>query len=345
MKRIYNYRTNKLYEFEGGVDRKHQNNKRIRVINESDNEVMYKLCVREEALVDDVECDDDIEFEDRFETISDAITETKSMMDTVIEEEGVEDYEEIETDDEACVVYETEEKRYIFVVCPEDEEPDFEVYEVDDEDFEDESEDEFDIELDDEDFEDELDECDVRKHESVAKRFSRLRSIFESEDDSDSMNDETEEESDDEEETEKTDGEQETEKTEDDKKSNDESDEEEEMRAVAITVKTDDVDKCKEELIDAGILEDDIEVLDDKDGETQIRIDVNSIMELKDYLSGKGIDLEEEIGGEIVSDESEDSDDEESDEDETKDADAEKSDDEESDFDFGDLGDIFGDEE
>jgi hypothetical protein len=63
-------------------------------------------------------------------------------------------------------------------------------------------------------------------------------------------------------------------------------------------------------------------------------------MELKDYLAKKGIDLEEEIGGEIVGDdeESEDSEDKENDEEN-----AEGEGDE--DFDFDNLGDIFGAED
>ena len=71
-----------------------------------------------------------------------------------------------------------------------------------------------------------------------------------------------------------------------------------------------------------------------------IRIDVNSVMELKDYLAKKGIDLEDEIGGEIVGDdeESEDSEDKENDEEN-----AEGEGDE--DFDFDNLGDIFGAED
>ena len=58
---------------------------------------------------------------------------------------------------------------------------------------------------------------------------------------------------------------------------------------------------------------------------------------LKDYLSKKGIDLEEEIGGEIVSDEDSDDNDEENDEN--------KEDDNEEEFDFDNLGDIFGAED
>ena len=49
---------------------------------------------------------------------------------------------------------------------------------------------------------------------------------------------------------------------------NDEEDQDEDMKAVIISVKKGDEDKCKDELIDAGISEDDIEILDaDEDAE------------------------------------------------------------------------------
>jgi DNA gyrase/topoisomerase IV subunit B len=77
-----------------------------------------------------------------------------------------------------------------------------------------------------------------------------------------------------------------------------------------------------------------------KDGETEIRIDVNSISELKDYLSKKGIDLEEEIGGEIVSDDDEEGSEESGDEESDPDAEEEV-----PEYDLDDLGDIFGAED
>lgn len=164
-------------------------------------------------------------------------------------------------------------------------------------------------------------------HESVSARFARLRKMFESDDDSD-------EDSDD--------------KSDDDNASDDKSDEDEnedeEMQAVIITVKKGDEDKCKDELIDAGVAEEDIEILDaDEDAENvDIRIDVNSVIELKDYLSKKGIDLEEEIGGEIVSDDDETDDENE---DGSEEEDENKEGDDEEDFDFDNLGDIFGADE
>jgi hypothetical protein len=195
-----------------------------------------------------------------------------------------------------------------------------------------------------------LDKAQIRsyesKNESVAERFAKLRKMFESEDDADDNNDEGSEDDPDAKEA----GEKEDtsdEKSDDEKSDDDKSDdeEEEEMKAVIITVKKGDEDKCKDELIDAGIAEDDIEILDaDDDAENiDIRIDVNSVMELKDYLDKKGIDLEKEIGGEIVSDD-EDSDSDDSDENKEDDDENKEGGDEEE-FDFDNLGDIFGAED
>ena len=117
------------------------------------------------------------------------------------------------------------------------------------------------------------------------------------------------------------------------------------MTAVLLTVNKDDADKCKDEMIDAGIAEDDIEILDAEDDEdtVKIKVDVNSVHELKDYLSGKGIDLEEKIGGEIIDDE-EGEGTEKKDDDSAEDG-GEKKDDEDDPFGDMDFGDIFGDDE
>ena len=176
-------------------------------------------------------------------------------------------------------------------------------------------------------------------NESVAERFARLRKMFESDcvtededEDKDNGKEGSEEDS-----KAKEAGEKEDDSEND---TNDEEDQDEDMKAVIISVKKGDEDKCKDELIDAGISEDDIEILDaDEDADnSDIRIDVNAVMELKDYLSKKGIDLEEEIGGEIVSDEDSDDNDEEND-------DENKEDDNEEEFDFDNQGDIFGAED
>ena len=351
MKRIYNYRTNELYEFE--------NIQEANILDESENDtVTYKLCVREEALSDDVDVDDDVEFEDVYETLEDALDAVNDAMTSAAETED-EDFEELDCDDcDDCRVFESPSKRFIFVACPVDEEPNFDIEVVDGE-VEREIDD---IPLDDEDFEDDLDsdiedefeDDDMSANESVANRFARLRELFESESDEISDKDVTEgEDEESEDDDNASDESQDDEKSEDDnsdnaedtedEKSEEDEEEDEEMRAVALTVKTEDVDKCKEELIDAGIAEDDIEVLDDNDGETQIRVDVNSIMELKDYLEKKGIDLEEEIGGEIVSDEDDDTSDSD---DVEQDADVDDDSDEEvPEFNLDDLGDIFGADE
>jgi hypothetical protein len=188
------------------------------------------------------------------------------------------------------------------------------------------------------------------KNESVAERFAKLRKMFESEDDADENSDDNNDEGSEDDPGAKEAGEKEdnSDKKSDDEKSDDEKsddEEEEDMKAVIITVKKGDEDKCKDELIDAGIAEDDIEILDaDDDAENiDIRIDVNSVMELKDYLDKKGIDLEKEIGGEIVSDD-EDSDSDDSDENKEDDDENKEGGDEEE-FDFDNLGDIFGAED
>lgn len=199
------------------------------------------------------------------------------------------------------------------------------------------------VECDEDEFEDDLNEDEEEEEvvesfgkrrrnrrstkESVALKFSKMRRMVES--------DEEETAETDDEETKDAEGEEST-----DKKGDGESgdDDDEEMKAVVLTVAADDAEDCKKELIDAGVDEDDIEILDGDDDETsKVRVDVNSVMELKDYLADKGIDLEEKIGGEIVSDD-EDGDDESGD-------DKEQSDDKEGgddDFDWDNMGDVFG---
>ena len=171
--------------------------------------------------------------------------------------------------------------------------------------------------------------------ESVSARFAKLRKMFESDDDDNDDNDD--DNADDNDDNGKDKGDDNSD--DDGDNSDDTDDDDEEMKAVILTVKKGDAEKCKEELIDANISEDDIEIIEgDDDAENdEVRVDVNSVMELKDYLSKKGIDLEEEIGGEIVSDE-------EGEENGDKD-DNPENDEEDEDFDFSDLGDIFGAED
>ena len=199
------------------------------------------------------------------------------------------------------------------------------------------------------DFDEEMDKI---VGESVSSKFAKYRKLYE--DASDVLNEKGEEEDDDfsdifgdDEEADKGDKDTEGKEDKEDKEDKDaDSDDTEDvpMTAVLLTVNKEDADKCKDEMIDAGIAEDDIEILDAEEGEdtVKIKIDVNSVHELKDYLSGKGIDLEEKIGGEIIDDEEgeeKDKDDESKDDKEKKDGDEEDS------FDDIDFGDIFGDDE
>lgn len=189
---------------------------------------------------------------------------------------------------------------------------------------------------------DDIADDDNEISESVASRFGKYRRMFE---EAEALNEKGDEEDDfsdifgeDDEQTEDSNADGEEQEVEGDGDSDEESSEDVPMTAVVLTVGKDDADKCKEELIDAGVAEDDVEILDSEDDEetVKIKVDVNSVHELKDYLSGKGIDLEEKIGGEIIDDEEGgESDDKE----EKKDGEGE------DDFDDMDLGDIFGDDE
>lgn len=167
-----------------------------------------------------------------------------------------------------------------------------------------------------------------KMNESVTSKFSRR--IFESEDEDDDKSEEDDKSEDDD---------SKLEDPKDDDKSEDDSEEEiKDMVAIQLTVK--DTDKVKSELISAGIPEEGIEIIKDavvdedpdKAENGEIKVDADYAIELKDYLKGKGIDLEEKIGGEIVTD---DSDDEESDKEDDKKDDS----DEQSDLD------IFGEED
>ena len=193
-------------------------------------------------------------------------------------------------------------------------------------------------------------EMDKIVGESVSSKFAKYRKLYE--DASDVLNEKGEEEDDDfsdifgddKEDDEASDKGDEDSEGKEDKDADSDDTEDVPMTAVLLTVNKEDADKCKDEMIDAGIAEDDIEILDAEDDEdtVKIKIDVNSVHELKDYLSGKGIDLEEKIGGEIIDDEEgekKDKDDKSKDDKEKKDGDEEDS------FDDIDFGDIFGDDE
>lgn len=299
MKR-YNYKTKKIYE----------------------SVSVFSLSLDEFDAND--ELIDSKEFEGTYSTLEDAIADAYYIMSNVEKNDNI-DKDDVAHDENGNTVTFTVDGVGTWVFTVESSQNEY-GYSVSDSD-EDEYYDDYSSEVNDSDSED-------NANESVAERFARLRKMFESDDDSDDeSDDDSDDDSDDETEND-------NEGSDDTSDENSEEDEDEEMKAVIITVKKGDEDKCKDELIDAGISEDDIEILeaDEDDDNIDIRIDVNAVMELKDYLSKKGIDLEEEIGGEIVSDEdSEDSDEENDDEN--------KEDDNEEEFDFDNLGDIFGAED
>lgn len=192
---------------------------------------------------------------------------------------------------------------------------------------------------------------------SVASRFAKYRKLYEEEEAVSEDDDETSDETSDDETSDDKKSDDET--SDKDKDSNDEDAEEDELTAVVIEVKKGDEDKAKDELIEAGVDEDDIEILenddessdeeeaseddtnedeeetsddDDKEETVKIKISVDSFDALKEYLEGKGFDLEAELGGEIVT----------GDEDDDKDSD-DDSDDELAD-EFAGFDDLFADE-
>lgn len=78
-----------------------------------------------------------------------------------------------------------------------------------------------------------------------------------------------------------------------------------EMKAIVLTVLKKNIETVKSAMIEAGVSEDDINIdeMDDDtsdDDKVDIRVDVNSIDSLKTYLESVGINLEEELDGEIV---------------------------------------------
>lgn len=187
----------------------------------------------------------------------------------------------------------------------------------------------------------------VDTFESVSDKFARYRKLYEGDESEDDSADEAGES----EEGGENSGE--GEESGEDSGEDEEETEDVPMTAIVLTVKKDDVDKCKEELVDAGIPEDAITDVDTEDDEEngKLKVDADYALELKDYLKGKGIDLEEKIGGEIVDDSAEDSEGEGEGSDEDKDKE-DKGDDKSSeeggegdeiDFD-SEFGDLFGDE-
>ncbi|MBQ4232642.1 MAG: hypothetical protein II699_05125, partial [Lachnospiraceae bacterium] len=171
--------------------------------------------------------------------------------------------------------------------------------------------------------------------DSVASRFAKYRKLYEDASEEKPVNEEDtvseedkqddEDKKDDKSEDNKDEDKQDDEDKKDDDKDEDE-DEQDELTAVILEVKKGDEDKAKDELIEAGVDEDDIEILTDEEDEedeekeenkededetVKIKVAVDSFDALKEYLEGKGFDLEEELGGEIVSDDDEKEDDKE----------------------------------
>lgn len=170
-----------------------------------------------------------------------------------------------------------------------------------------------------------------KMNESVRSRFGRYRRVFESDSDDDKDDDSFEDMFKDLRDDNDTDNTDDTD--DDDKKGSDDADEDVPMTAVLVKVAKEDVDKAKRQMIEAGVEEDDIDVVDndDDDEDVEIKVDANSIMALKDWLDTKGIDLEDKLGGEIVPPESDDDD--------------KSADEKEPDFDDMDFDDIFGKDE
>ena len=155
----------------------------------------------------------------------------------------------------------------------------------------------------------EKDVKETKTNESVSSRMARLRRLFESEeavveDETTELSEKDNEEPAEDENTETAETE-ETEETEE-TKTDDEEYENVEMKAVVLTVLCKNIDEVKDSMIKAGVAEDDITLPDteecEADDKVDVKVDVNSIDALKAYLTGVGIDIEEELGGEIVSD-------------------------------------------
>lgn len=296
--KLYSYTTGKLYESEGS----------------------FTITISEKPLAADVATDEDVIIDEKYVSREEAIDNAYQVMMEIAANEGVDedDVECVETQDElVCTV--PGYKKWIIKLNG--------TLDV--------STNSNDI-INQDDIEEQDDESYVEDvpYESVATRFSKYRKMFESDvvikDDGKYTHINEKDETDDEDDN-KKDGDEQKRNT------KDSDDDEEEMKAIILTVKKGDEDACKDELIDAGISEEDITILDadEDDDNVDIRVEPSAAFELKDYLAGKGIDLEEKIGGEIV-------DDDEDDDDEKKEGD---DDDELDDFDFDNLGDIFGADE
>lgn len=189
-----------------------------------------------------------------------------------------------------------------------------------------------------------------KMNESVRGNFNKYAKIYESEDISEG--DEDKDDADDKADDAEADTDDKADDTDaddkkDDEKDSDTKDNDVPMTAVLVKVAKDDVDKAKKQMIDAGVEEDDIDVVEgDEDAdEVEIKVDANSIMALKDWLDTKGIDLEEKLGGEIVPPDEEGSDSADDADADTDDSQGDEGDEGDSlDLDNMNFDDIFGDE-
>lgn len=142
--------------------------------------------------------------------------------------------------------------------------------------------------------------CGAVNESSVFSTFTRKRRLFEGEDDI--FADDDDNKSDDE----PAEGDDKPEESPEETADNKDEYEDVEMKAVVLTVLKKNVETVKSAMVEAGVSEDDINVdeMDDDasdDDKVDIRVDVNSIDALKTYLESVGINLEEELDGEIVS--------------------------------------------
>lgn len=177
-------------------------------------------------------------------------------------------------------------------------------------------------------------ECRKEIKESVAERFAAYRHLYESEEEDDEAPAAEDEEAS----AEKPEAAEEPEAEAEEQKDKEE-DEDVPMTAVVLTVKKGDGAKLKDELIEAGIPEDDVDVIEgeEDDEDDKVKVDANSIFELKDFLKEKkDIDLEEKLGGEIIDDEAE------PEEKDGEDSEEEKKEDDALDFGDADFDALFG---
>lgn len=191
-------------------------------------------------------------------------------------------------------------------------------------------------------------DCLTKKEEvkeSLRSRFARNRRIFEAEEtaNEDDAEDDTEEDTS-VEDTTNDDSEEETTDNDNTEDSTEEEFDDVDVKAITLKVLNKNVDKLKDALIEAGVEEEDIEVVDNEDAEDDdevgIKVDVNSFDALKTYCESIGINLEEELGGEVVSDDEFDKDEESEEDNETS---TEEDGDEEDDDNFtnAEIEDIF----